>query len=98
MGLTQEVLAEQVDLSLNHISHVEIGSSPVSLPALIKICEALNITADRLLYDNFSQPTAHMSDEVALCFADTSPYETSVMLAVAQSAKQAIRDLSGKSK
>lgn len=31
VGLTQEKLAEHAGLSINHISHVEIGSSPVSL-------------------------------------------------------------------
>jgi len=91
-GLTQDVLAEKVELSSNHISHVEIGSSPVSLPALIKICEILGVTADRLLYDNLSQPTAHLSAIVSDCFADASPQETNVMLAVAHSAKQALRE------
>jgi transcriptional regulator with XRE-family HTH domain len=90
-GLTQEKLAEHTGLSINHISHVEIGSSPVSLPSLIKICETLNTTADRLLYDNLSQPTAHIDAVVAECFADATPQEAIVMLAVAQSAKQAMR-------
>jgi len=93
MGLTQEKLAERAELSVNHISHIEIGSSPVSLPALIKICEALNTTADRLLYDNLSQPTTFLSVDVAQCFADVSHQETSVMLAVANSAKEAMRFL-----
>jgi len=91
MGLTQEALAEQAGLSANHISHVEIGSSPISLPALLKICNVLGTTADRLLYDNLSHPTEHMSAIVAECFADATPQEASVMLSVAESAKQAMR-------
>ena len=91
VSLTQDALAEQAGLSVNHISHVETGSSPVSLPALIRICEVLEITADRVLYDNLSTPTAHLSADVAKCFSNVSPQEGSVMLAVAQSAKQAMR-------
>lgn len=90
-GFTQDALAEKTDLSSNHISHVEIGSSPVSLPALLKICEALEVTADRFLYDTLTQPTPQMAVAVAECFEDATPQETNIMLAVARSAKQALR-------
>jgi len=94
INLTQEALAETTGYSVNHISHIEIGSNPVSLPALVKICEALGTTADRILYDNLSQRTNYLDADVASCFADVSPQEASVMLAVALSAKQALRILS----
>jgi len=90
-GLTQDVLAEKTGLSSNHISHVEIGSSPVSLPALLKICEVLGVTTDRVLYDTLTQPTPQMAVAVSECFADASPQEVNIMLAVARSAKQALR-------
>lgn len=93
-GLTQENLAEQVELSVNHISHVEIGTSPISLPALIKICNALNITSDYLLYDNLPTTTGHISADVVRCFKDASPKEVCIMLSVAQAAKQTMRQFS----
>jgi transcriptional regulator with XRE-family HTH domain len=91
--LTQEALAELADLSLTHISHIEVGSNMVSLPALVNICEILKTTADRLLYDNLTQPTAYMSADVAQCFADASPQEASVMLSAARSVKDAMRNV-----
>lgn len=91
-GLTQETLAERAELSLNHISHIEIGSNMISLPALVTICEILQTTADRLLYDNLSQPTVYMKSDVAQCFSDASPKETNVMLSAARSVKNAMRD------
>jgi transcriptional regulator with XRE-family HTH domain len=93
-GLTQDALAEKTDLSSNHISHVEIGSSPVSLPALLKICEALEVTTDRILYDTLTQQTPQMSVVVAECFENVTPQELNIMLAVARSAKQALRGIS----
>ena len=48
-GLTQEKLAEYIDLSNNHVSNIENNHSVPSLETLIKICEVLNITPDVLL-------------------------------------------------
>ena len=93
-GLTQDKLAEKIEMSSNHISHVEIGTSPVSLPTLLKICEALGVTADRILYDTLTQSTPEIAVVVAECFEDATPQETNIMLAVARSAKQALRGMS----
>lgn len=54
-NLTQNQLAERVDVCAAHISNIEQGRKPVSLTTLIKICNALNITADCLLLDNYSK-------------------------------------------
>jgi len=93
VNLTQEVLAERAGLSVNHISHIEIGASQVSLPALVNICEALKTTTDRILYDNLSQPTEYLRADITECFANASPHETRVMIASALSVKQAMRTL-----
>ena len=90
-NMTQEALAEKAGLSVNHISHIEIGASPLSLPALVSICEALDTTADRILHDSLSQPTAYLRVDVNQCFEDTSPQEASVMLAAAAAIKNNLR-------
>lgn len=36
-GLSQEQLAEMVGLTSQHISHTEVASTKISLPALVKI-------------------------------------------------------------
>jgi transcriptional regulator with XRE-family HTH domain len=91
-GLTQDGLAELVDLSTNHISHIEIGTTSLSLEALLRICEALDVTADYLLYNNLTKINpALLSAQIEHCFHDASARETKLMLAVATAAKDALR-------
>ena len=47
--LTQEVLAEKLDLSVKHISAVERGKSSLSLPKLVELCEILDVSLDYLV-------------------------------------------------
>ena len=48
-GITQETLAEYVDLSVSHLSHIENGSTKVSLQTIVNIANILNISLDELL-------------------------------------------------
>ena len=49
MGLTQEVLAEQIDVSTQMISNLETGKKAIRPENLLKICNALDVSADFLL-------------------------------------------------
>lgn len=51
MGLTQEQLAEQVNLSPMHISVIERGNKLPRLETLINIANVLDVSADTLLQD-----------------------------------------------
>ncbi len=51
-GLSQEVLAEQVGISLTHMSHIETGNTKLSLPVLVKLAEVLDVRTDELLYED----------------------------------------------
>ena len=53
-GLTQEQLAEMVDVSTSFIGHVERGTRKASLQTIVKIGECLQASLDRLL---LSQPS-----------------------------------------
>ncbi|MBQ3258075.1 MAG: helix-turn-helix transcriptional regulator [Oscillospiraceae bacterium] len=46
--LTQLQLAELVDIDRSHISAIELGNVGVSFDVVFKLCEVLEITADRL--------------------------------------------------
>lgn len=52
-GYTQAQLAEKIDISTIHMSHLETGSVSMSLDCLIKICDALDITPDELLFGEY---------------------------------------------
>lgn len=51
-GLSQEKLAELVDCSNEHISHIEKAHTKLSLKLLVQIANALGVTADALLCDS----------------------------------------------
>lgn len=64
-NMTQEQLAELVNLSNVYISHVESGSAKPSLQTLINICNALAITPDFVLYDSLHKSREYITDEIA---------------------------------
>lgn len=47
----QEKLAEKSDISVDFLSKIELGNSTPSSLYLVKICNALNITPNEILYD-----------------------------------------------
>ncbi len=47
---TQEVLAEKIDLSTQYLSDIERGATGMSIATLIKLCEALHVSSDYLLF------------------------------------------------
>ncbi len=49
MKLTQEQLAEQIGVSTQMISNLECGKKAIRPENLIKICQALSISADYVL-------------------------------------------------
>lgn len=52
LGMKQYVLAEQLDISNNHMSSIENGREKPSLEILLHICDILKITPDYLLLGN----------------------------------------------
>ena len=52
-NMTQEYLAEKVDLSVSHISNIETAKTKVSLPTLVEISNALGVSVDYLLMDSY---------------------------------------------
>jgi len=46
LGLTQEELAERMEVSIQMISNVELGKKAIRPENLIKLCNALNTSAD----------------------------------------------------
>ncbi|MDD3334286.1 MAG: helix-turn-helix transcriptional regulator [Eubacteriales bacterium] len=49
MGLTQEELAEKINVSTSFIGHVERGSRKGSMDTVVALANALNVSMDYLL-------------------------------------------------
>lgn len=90
-GLSQEQLAEMVGLTSQHISHTEVASTKISLPALVKIANALHTSVDRLLSDSIHDSKSYLMDDVQAVFSDCDPDEMYVMLEAANAVKKSIR-------
>lgn len=63
MNLSQEELAEKIGISTTHMSHIETGSTKLSLPVLVELAENLKVKTDYLL---FSQPKVDNSEIIKL--------------------------------
>lgn len=90
-GLSQEQLAEMVGLTSQHISHAEVATTKISLPALVKIANALHTSVDRLLSDSIHDSKAYLMDDVQAVFSDCDSDEMYVMLEAANAVKKSIR-------
>lgn len=54
LNLTQEQLAEKLDVTVAYISEIERNLKLPSMPLFIKLVEALDVSSDYLLRDNVS--------------------------------------------
>ena len=52
LGLTQEQLAEQCEISVSFIAHIERGTKSLSLDTAVKISNAMHISLDYLLFNS----------------------------------------------
>jgi transcriptional regulator with XRE-family HTH domain len=90
-GMTQEQLAERINLSSGHCAHVERGTTKVSLPALVSIANVLHTTPDKLLTDSNYCASPHLLDEAQALFSDCDPDEIYIILQAAEAIKKSIR-------
>ena len=51
-NLSQEELAEKIDISVTHMSHIETGNTKLSLPVLVRLAKVLDVGTDELLFGN----------------------------------------------
>ena len=90
-GISAEELAELANLSSVYISYIENAKRKPSLKSLIKICNALGITLDELLYGNLLyNPTEYQTD-IDLLMADCSKNEKRFIYLILSAVKDILR-------
>ena len=62
-NLTQEQLAEQIDVSIAFLSRVERGSSHINLKRLTQICNLLDVSEGYILSGTSSDSENYLSKE-----------------------------------
>ena len=77
--MTQERLAEMVDLSPTHMSNIESGTAKVSLPSLVNIADALALSVDDLLSDSVPHARASLEREFQRMLDSCDEYELRII-------------------
>ena len=86
-GLSQEDLAEKVNISTTHMSHIETGNTKLSLPVLVDIAAALEVRTDDLLNSNPAAATGTALDEIAAVLERCSASQARVIADIVKAAK-----------
>lgn len=60
LNWTQAYLAKRSGIEPSNISHIERGATKVSLPTLVAVANALEVSVDQLLYTNMKK-SSHVS-------------------------------------
>lgn len=89
--LTQEKLAELVNLSVPHISHIENGQTKVSLEKLVLIANTLHTTVDSLLSDSIEESEGITSQEMIEVIHDCTGREMRDLLRILKYFKEFLR-------
>ena len=89
--LTQEQLAEKIDISPTHLSNIETGSTRVSLNTIVSIANALSVTSDDLLCENIIMARVQFEKDIALLLEDCDEYEIRVIKDMVSSIKETLR-------
>lgn len=86
-GLSQEELAEKIDISTTHMSHIETGNTKLSLPVLVDIAAALDVRTDDLLESNQTAAASVALDEIAAVLEQCSANQTKVIVDLVKAVK-----------
>lgn len=82
--LTQEYLAETTGVNVSHISNIETNKVKVSLTLLVGICNALDVTMDYLLENEYHTPTSVTEKELFNVIKDMEKDKQEILLKIAK--------------
>lgn len=84
-GLTQEQVAESVNVSTTYIGLIERGERSATLEKLVTLAQCFHVTVDFLLQDSIA-PTETMQDKLLLSLWSTATErEKEMILSIARS-------------
>lgn len=81
-GISQEELAEIVDISPTHLKHIESEHRSPSVEVLFKIAEEINLSIDNLLYENDSPEFNSAKNLLSACTKKELKLITDIILTV----------------
>lgn len=63
-NLTQEYVANMVDVNTSHISNIENNRVKISLTALVNVCNVLHTTVDYVLSNEYPPENSAIDNEI----------------------------------
>ena len=84
--MSQQELSYEIEYSIPHISHVENGTTKLSVDFLVKVANAVGTTTDPLLCDSLEKTTMLYQGEIMEAIKDCSNQELRII-------NQLIRDM-----
>ncbi len=83
-NMTQEDLAEMIDISVAFLSRVERGNSHINLKRLNQLCGLLDVTEGYLLNGASNSDTNYLNKEFSELLSKCSPNKQKLIYNVAQ--------------
>jgi len=83
-GLTQEKLAEQLDVSVAFLSRIERGKSRVNLKRLNELCTILGVSEAYILNGVSTQPDNYLNGDFAELFINCPPDKLKLIYNIAK--------------
>lgn len=91
-NITQEQLAELVNLSVTQINKLENGKSRLSLDSLVNIATVLEASTDEILFGRIKAGADHRYDEVLDIFTDCDKTELRILMETSRRIKELLRE------
>jgi transcriptional regulator with XRE-family HTH domain len=90
--LSQDALAEIINISPSHMSDIENGKKNISLDIFMRITEALQVSADWLLRTNIPSVANLQSGEIGEILSDCSVSEAQALIKMLRNMKATLRE------
>lgn len=88
-GLSQEELAERVNISVTHMSHIETGNTKLSLQVFVDIADALDVSADEILGRN-TAVSCDFGEEISEIFSGCDIRKIKVLTDILRTARTSL--------
>lgn len=86
--MSQAELAEKTQLSLPHISDIELGKTKMKLSTFVSLTEVLQVSADSVLRSNIPEVNGIYQNEFSELLSDCTPSEIDSILKIVKELKQ----------
>ena len=91
LKMTQQMLGEETDYSVQHISHIETGKTKLSVQCLLDIANALHVSVDELVCGYNTASSVILDQEIKELLDDCTPQEKQIILETMKSLKSSLR-------